>query len=156
MKKSVLNRALLASMSVLVLTVIHHVYGAVIYNSPFRLHIVFFVLPVMAVYFVVYSLIRRSPSKWYGTVSLWLFMILTLAIPVGMFGLIEGGYNHLMKNILYFGGATQPFLDRLFPPPTYEMPNDVWFEATGILQFFVGLYSAYRLLELWRNKSSAV
>ena len=86
-----------------------------------------------------------------GRISLWLFMTLTLIVPVGLIGLFEGGYNHLVKNVLFFGGASGATFERLFPPPAYEVPDNIWFEVTGILQFFVGLYAGYRLVRLWRN-----
>jgi hypothetical protein len=38
----------------------------------------------------------------------------------------------------------------LFPPPTYEMPDNLFFEATGILQFPVSLFvasAAFRLVK---------
>ncbi len=68
-----------------------------------------------------------------------------------MIGFFEGGYNHLVKNILFFGGAHQATLHQLFPGPEYEMPNDLWFEVTGILQFFIGLWAAYYLFKTWRE-----
>jgi hypothetical protein len=39
-------------------------------------------------------------------------------------------------------------MHRLFPPPTYEMPDDVFFEVRGVLQLFAALpviYCTYRL-----------
>ena len=34
----------------------------------------------------------------------------------------------------YFAGASPVVMARLFPPPTFEMPNDAFFEITGIHQ----------------------
>jgi hypothetical protein len=34
-------------------------------------------------------------------------------------------------------------MHRLFPPPTYEMPDDVFFEVTGVLQLFAVLPAIY-------------
>lgn len=68
----------------------------------------------------------------------WLFILLTLLPSMCMIGIVEGLYNHALKNILFFGGASTATLQRLFPAPTYEMPNDLLFEVTGVLQgFFV-------------------
>ena len=33
-------------------------------------------------------------------------------------------------------------MNRLFPPPTYEMPSDVFFEVTGVLQFLAAVVAA--------------
>src|SRR5262249_61137272 len=97
-------------------------------------------LPILLSF--AYWVHRRRPWTPLGRVSLWLFMALTLVGVAGI-GLFEGGYNHLVKNVLFFGGASRATLDQLFPPPAYEMPNDLWFEVTGVLQFFVGLCAAY-------------
>jgi len=140
----------MASVGLLVLTVLHHFYGATIYDAPFRQHVAFGLLPVLLVLSLAYWVHRRRPLTPLGRVSLWLFLALTLVVVVGI-GLFEGGYNHLVKNVLFFGGASRSTLDHLFPPPAYEMPNDLWFEVTGILQFFVGLCAAYYFVRLWQE-----
>lgn len=43
-------------------------------------------------------------------------------------GAFEGLYHHVVKNVLYFGGASPALLAPLFPLPTYEMPNDAFFD----------------------------
>jgi hypothetical protein len=138
----------------MILTIIHHAYGAMIYEAPFRLHAVFFAVPVIIILLLTYRMYRKRSSAVSGKVAFWVFMVVTVLISVGMIGLFEGGYNHLVKNLLYFGGTSQATLIQLFPPPTYEMPNDFWFEATGILQFFSGVYCMYYLFRLWKEKSS--
>ncbi len=146
-----LTKTLAAAVGVLGLTTVHHLYGAKIYSAPFRRHVASGMLPVLLVLVLAYEVHRRRPSTSLGRVSLRLFMALTLVVPVGVIGLFEGGYNHLVKNVLYFGGASRALLHRLYPPPTYEMPNDFWFEATGILQFFAGLYAGSWLVRVWRE-----
>ena len=79
------------------------------------------------------------------------FCLVDALIPVLGIGFFEGGYNHVLKNALYFSGASPPLLARLFPPPVYELPNDGLFEATGILQFVVGLVAGYRLYGVIRR-----
>lgn len=145
------TKTLLASASVLILTVIHHFYGAVIYATPWRHHVAFIVLPMLLVLILSYGVHRWRPLTSLGRASMWLFIVLTLLVPVGVIGFFEGGYNHLVKNVLFFGGAPRATLEQLFPPPKYEMPNDLWFEVTGVLQFFFGLWAAYYLFRLWRE-----
>ena len=128
------TRALTASVGVIVLTVIHHLYGAALYDAPFRQHVAFGILPVLLVLILAHWVHRRRSLTSLGRVSLWVFMAVTLIVPVGMIGLFEGGYNHLVKNVLYIGGASRATLDQLFPPPAYEMPNDLWFEVIGTLE----------------------
>jgi hypothetical protein len=71
----------------------------------------------------------------------------TVLVPVSWIGLFEGGYNHVLKDTLYIAGVRETLLRRLFPPSMYEMPGDVFFEATGLMQFPVALLCAYYM---WR------
>lgn len=146
-----MTKTLLASAGIIILTVIHHVYGAVIYDTPWRYHVAAFVLPVLLVLVLTYGVYLRRPLTTLGKASKWLFMILTLLVPIGVIGLFEGGYNHLVKDILFFGGVPQTALDQLFPAPRYEMPNDLWFEVTGVLQFFIGIHTTAYLFKWWRQ-----
>jgi hypothetical protein len=145
------TKTLLTSSAVLVLTVVHHIYGAIIYATPWRLHAAVVVLPVLLLLILAYCTHRWRPRTLLGRTSPAVFMVLTLVIPVGLIGLFEGGYNHLLKNALFFGGFPRGTLERLFPPPTYEMPGDLWFEGSGVLQFVIALWAAYYLVGLWRD-----
>jgi hypothetical protein len=40
----------------------------------------------------------------------------------------------------------------LFPAPTYEVPNDLIFEATGSAQFFMAVMAAIALIAVIRRK----
>jgi hypothetical protein len=62
--------------------------------------------------------------------------------------------NYLVKDVLFFGGLPAAALDRLFPDSVYELPDDLLFEASGVLQFFLGLYTARALARLWRERRS--
>ncbi len=56
-------------------------------------------------------------------------------------------------NVLFFSGASQATLLRLFPPPAYHLPDNPLFELTGILQI-AGLWAAWmswRILRTWRR-----
>lgn len=136
-----------ASVGTMLLTLIHHVYGAVIYGSPFRLHVAYFAIPVILVLVFTYrfSVKRLHTGKW--KLAFWSFILTTLLISVGAIGIYEGGYNHLLKNILFFGGTSRAIFDRLYPP-IYELPDDLIFETTGILQFITGCIALYYLLKL--------
>ncbi|HLN81861.1 MAG TPA: hypothetical protein VK392_11780 [Thermoanaerobaculia bacterium] len=147
------TKTLLASASVLSLTMLHHFYGAVLYDSPWRNHVAVVALPVLLALVVTHEIHSRRPSTPLGRTSLFLFAALTLAVPVGMIGIFEGGYNHLVKDLLFFGGLPAAALDRLFPDSVYEMPDDLLFEASGVLQFFLGLYTARSLARLWRERA---
>lgn len=151
MKMETSTKALLASAAVLILTAVHHFYGAAIYDTPWRNHIAVIVLPVLAVMIAAYGFHRWRPLTWLGRACMRLFMVLTLVVPIAWIGFFEGGYNHVLKNILFFGGLPQAALERLFPPPRYEMPDDLWFELTGVAQFFIALAAARYVFRLWRQ-----
>jgi len=85
-----------------------------------------------------------------GKIAFWLFAIVTLLIPVAGIGVYEGGYNHGLKDVLYFSGASAELMNRLFPAPTYEMPNDAFVEITGVLQFPLALFTGWELVKAIR------
>ena len=87
---------------------------------------------------------RSRPSGLLRMLAQGVFVLGTLGIPILMIGMFEGLYNHVVKNLLYFGGASTG-LTRVFPPPTYEMPNDVFFEITGVLQVVPATLAAWYL-----------
>ena len=73
---------------------------------------------------------------------------------MALIGVLEGGYNHLAKNAVYFTlGEQQAW--RLFPAQFYaagevEMPSDLVFELTGIAQFPLGILAGMAALKLLR------
>ncbi len=141
----------MTSGGVMIATLLHHFYGAILYATPWRHHLALIALPVLATLIVSYGVHERRGRTRVGRASMYVFVVLTAVFSVALIGLFEGGYNHLVKNVLYFGGASPAVLGRLFPAPRYEMPDDVVFEATGILQFVVALAAAYYTLMYWRE-----
>ena len=96
------TKTLLAAVGVRGLTVVHYLYGARIYKAPFRRHVASGMLPVLLALIFAHE-VRAGVPRLPGRVSLRLLMVVTLIVPVGLIGLFEGGYNHLVKNVLYFG-----------------------------------------------------
>ncbi len=139
------SRVAWSALSVLLLTSIHHAYGAYIYNTPWRLHVVFVSVPVAVAIFGSLLALRRWPATIAGEAAVWVFAVVTLLFPVAGIGLFEGGYNHTVKDVLYLAGASGELMNRLFPPPTYELPNDAFFEVTGVLQVIPGIITGYLL-----------
>lgn len=136
-----------AALAVLALTTIHHIYGAIIYDTPWRFHIAI-VAPVLALA-IVRALYLGGSRQGTPSGKLWTMVAaaLILIFPVGLIGLVEGGYNHLVKNLAYFA-AGEPMARALFPAPAYEMPGDFLFEATGIAQLPLGLLAAWSALAI--------
>ena len=130
-KKSAIG-LLMSIGTIVLLTSIHHIYGAIHYQTPWRLHTLHINIPLFLTiaFLLFYSLKERPGARKMGKLAV-MITIVTWIIWVGLY---EGVYNHLIKDILFFSGLSGQMMLNLFPPPTYEMPNDVFFEVTGILQ----------------------
>ncbi len=145
-------RAGISSGMVLLLTSVHHIYGAIIYQTPWRYHVVIPSIVVMLFISGMLFLFRKRPDARLGALAFWLAVACIMIFPITWIGLFEGGYNHLIKNALYFSGASMALMRRFFSQPTYEMPDDVFFEVTGVLQLFAVLPAIYHIYRLIRAK----
>jgi hypothetical protein len=143
-------RAGSAALILLALTTVHHAYGAVVFATPWRLHVLVIVLPVAIAIIVALRQGATMPNRSARRVSTILAALLILLVPVAAIGLFEGGYNHVLKNLVYFVSG-EAEARALFPPPLYEMPHDLFFEATGIAQFPLSLATAVLALRLFRE-----
>ena len=47
--------------------------------------------------------------------------------------------------------AGEPAARTLFPPPLYEMPTDIFFETSGMIQFPLSIATAALALRLFRE-----
>lgn len=128
--KTTQSRVSLYSNILMILTSVHHAYGAVIYHTPWRMHILFMSVPVT----VATLLLNRQLLMSYKSLWTWMYGLLIFGASVLLIGSYEGLYNHVLKNILYFSGLSASGMAVLFPPGMYELPNDVFFELTGMLQ----------------------
>jgi hypothetical protein len=131
------RRSTRASLGVLLLTVVHHVYGAWLYATPWRLHVV-----GIAVVAGALILGTSAASVTYRGVALAVFTLLTAAIPVGWLGAFEGLYSHVLKDLLFLAGASPQVMGRLFPASVYSLPDDLLFELTGVLQVPIAAWVA--------------
>jgi hypothetical protein len=61
-----------------------------------------------------------------------------------------------VKDGLYLAGTSPALMHRLFPPPTYELPNDLFFEVTGVQQLVLGILTGYRLYRFVRGRRRKV
>jgi hypothetical protein len=135
---------------ILLLTSIHHAWGAAIYHTPWRLHIVFISVPVAII--IAALLYVSSNDRAWSTVARWAAILVILGFPIAMIGFWEGGFNHLVKNIVFFAHG-EAAARTIFPSPMVEMPNDVVFEMTGVMQFGAALYALWTLrLLIWRRR----
>ena len=114
----------------MVLTSIHHAYGAYIYHTPWRLHVLALSIPVLALNFMAKKR-HRNKVIFYSAYSV------NLIASILLIGFYEGVYNHLIKDLLFYIGTNSEIMSNLFPAPKYVMPNDLFFELTGISQALV-------------------
>jgi len=142
----------LSAALVYALTIVHHVYGAIVFETPWRYHAAFLGVAGIAATLLLTWGSTRGRGAILRHTSTTLLTALTLILAVGLIGAFEGAYNHAIKLLLFFGGAAPATMHRRFPPPTYEMPSDVLFEVTGVLQFVAGLIAARASVALWRGR----
>jgi len=130
-----------------VLTAFHHYYGSIAYGTPWRAHVVLVGGIALLLCFLLYRLFLRDQNRW-----LLYSYLLTAFIVFGLLiGLTEGFYNHTVKDLLYFSGMRVSSWRILFPAPVYELPDNVIFESTGILQFPLGIIQIYTLYNTYRR-----
>jgi len=123
----------LYSNALMVATSVHHVYGAVVYNTPWRLHILMVSIPVIVFTVVGNNFLTKREFVWKNLLLL-LYWSMILIFSVILIGGYEGVYNHALKNVFFFFGASEPILTKMFPPSMYVMPNNFLFEVTGVMQ----------------------
>lgn len=146
-----LRPALLAVIGQLVLTSIHHGYGAIIYAAPFRSQVVVVSAIVAVLVLGLAYVAANHRGSVLGSIAWWLNVLIIVAYPIVAIGLVEGGYNHVVKNVVYLL-ANRSVYDGMFPAGTYEVPADWFFELTGIAQFPVGVAAAWLGIAAWRRR----
>lgn len=121
---------------VYLVTSIHHVYGAWLYETPWRNHIAYQGFTwLMISYGIMLAWIL-----WKKKFLTWVFVVFAGFFFIGAIGFFEGAYNHVLKNILYYGGLNIDTLHQMYPPPKYQLPNDWLFEISGVFTFVVALW----------------
>jgi len=145
-----MRSSFIATAAVYIITSIHHLYGASAYNTPWRKDVGTNGGIILAACLLLQYLYKRYEKRF--------FLILYMAISFLVFGLgiglFEGLYNHILKNILFFSGMSPTTWRRFFPAPAYEVPDNIFFETTGILQFFVATISTYYIIQLYRSTTT--
>ena len=96
-------RAAVTSIGVLVLTTVHHLYGAAIYRTPWRHHVAVVAGAVAVILVITLAVARLRPGTVSGRAAGWMFVIVAAVYAVGVIGMFEGGYNHVVKDLMYLG-----------------------------------------------------
>lgn len=143
-------RAGVSAIVLLALTAVHHAYGAYLYDTPWRLRMLYVAIPSVLLIVAALRFVESSVSPVTRRLIALVMSAAILAFPVAMVGMFEGGYNHVLKNLFFFGGG-EGLAQSLFPAPAYRLPDDLLFEATGIAQFPVAIMVGHRTLSFLRK-----
>src|SRR6266699_3705539 len=76
------RKTMWSALVVLLLTTVHHVYGAYIYNTPWRHHVAIVSTVTAAILFASLRVLRRQTGRIVRKIAFWTFAVVTLAIPV--------------------------------------------------------------------------
>ena len=126
-------------LATLVLTSVHHLYGARRFDTPWRAHVAHIAAWAAVLFAVCLLFARFRAHRASGRMAMGAFVALAIAVCVLWLGLYEGGYNHALKNLAFAVHLPASVFDRLFPRALYEPPGDWIFELSGVLQLPVGL-----------------
>ncbi len=138
---------LLAAAAEAAITLLHFLHGARTYQDPGRLHVVGPVLVFLALAAALTGLFLRRP----GRLTLG-GLVLATAVPfVGVFGLFHGGWSHAAKLAAFHAGASSQTLQRVFASADFAQPDDVPFEASGLLGLVAAVVVALLLGRLVRE-----
>jgi len=143
------QKVTLFSVLLMILTSIHHVYGAIVYHTPWRLHVLFLSVPVIALTLVLDRLLIPTHDRP------WIFrsyLALTFLASIILIGVFEGLYNHVLKNILFTMGFPENSMEKLYPRGIYEMPDNLFFEITGVLQGVIAIVLITYFIRLIRSR----
>lgn len=115
-----MRRILWVSVSAALLTTVHHVHGARIYDTPDRYYAVAIAVAGLALQAALLAVARGGHPRW-ATLGRRGFAAVSVLFFVVLFGVVEGGSTHVVVPLLAgrYGGA-EPF--------------DAFFEVTGMLQ----------------------
>ncbi len=131
----------MAVLATLVLTSVHHVYGARRFDTPWRAHVAHIAAWAGVLFGLCLFIARVRAHRTTGRIAMTGFFVLAIAICVLWLGLYEGGYNHGMKNLAYAVHLPGGVFTALFPASLYEQPGDWFFECSGVLQLPLGLFA---------------
>lgn len=142
------------AVTVLLLTSVHHAWGAFVFDTPWRLDILYLVVPSALAILGALWLGCRTRRHALTRFLFWTAAVAILIVPVSLIGVLEGGYNHVVKNAVYFAFGEQQAW-QLFPAQFYaegevEMPSDLVFELTGVTQFPLGILAGLAAINFLR------
>ena len=130
-----------------VLTIGHFGYGARVYDDASRLHVVGPAVGFLLLAAALAALYLWRP-RWWTLAPLLLEMAF---VYVGLFGGYHGAFNHALKDILYWSGTSAQRLAEIFDSPDFTLPNNVFYELTGLLTPVVAGFAGYYAVRVVRT-----
>jgi hypothetical protein len=149
-RKSIIMAAVGTSAAGLVSSV-HHWYGAIVYDTTWRLLVSLWIPAFVSLVCFMLYLHWKYVDTMVGKIAVWVVLFAGVIFQIG-FTLFECAYSHILKNILFFGGAAESTLSQLFPEPAYHLPDNAYFEFTGVLQI-IGLWAAWLVYRVFKERS---
>lgn len=131
----------------------HHWYGAIAYDTPWRLLVSLWIPAFVVLVLSALYLQWKFAANTVGTIAIWIVFLGGVVFQAG-FTFFECVYSHVLKDILFYGGASQSTLERLFPAPAYHLPDNAFFELTGLLQL-VGFWAAWMAYRVFKDRPGA-
>ena len=117
------------------LVIAHVQYGANRYENPGLQHVIVVALFwLMAAAIVIGTYVRRPSNA-----KRWLLTAVVGLPFVGIFGLAHGAAGHGLKLILHASGVAPERLATLVNMGDFVVPDDAFFELTGVGTFFASL-----------------
>ena len=146
--RKLINLAVISGVIAGLVSSIHHWYGAMAYDTPWRVAVVYWIAGSVLVVYSLLFVYWKNVDNIVGKLAMWIFLFSAVIFQAG-FIMFECVYSHVLKNMLYFGGLSQSILERLYPSPAYHLPDNLFFEFTGLLQLvgFVAVWYAYRVFK---------
>jgi hypothetical protein len=140
------NKVTTYSVILMLLTSVHHVFGGIIYKTPWRFHVLFLSLPVIAATILLHVILTNGENR----IIFWLHWIVTLLTSILLIGFFEGIYNHILKNLFFLSHVPVKIVNKLYPPGIYEQPNNWFFELSGVMQGIIAIPLTVNFIKLTR------
>lgn len=144
-----------SSSTVLLMTIVHHSYGAVRFATPWRHHVTFVALLLGGILWGAFALWRGHSDTTPGRILRALFLGIALFGAIAWIGVFEGGYNHALKVLAHKSGAPDALLHRLYPPGIYEPVEDWFFETTDVAQLVLAVWAIRNVRRFMRVSDAA-
>jgi hypothetical protein len=131
-------------------TLVHHLFGGLVFDSAERLvlALVFTVLFAVTVWLFVLAATRSWARRTYTglVVGFWIVLL----------GLYEGGFNHSLYLVLRATAGGGETLRRLYPAGSdATVSNNVFFQATGVLTLVAAVAVAVTLVVTRQRQRTA-